>query len=219
VHILIEENLEMLGDVLLITEKHEKAADQILDRLGKVESDKMVIAIGGESGSGKSELAHVLSRRLKNRGELAKILHIDNYYKVSPQDRTAWRMKHGVERIGLSEYDWDLINQNVAEFRENKKAVMPCIDLLTDQEDELITNFNGIKYLVVEGLYSLNVDAELRIFINLTYHETKKAQILRGKEPQNKFRLLVLQREHEVVQSLKPSADLLVSKNFDVGEP
>ena len=113
----------------------------------------------------------------------------------------------------------DLINQNVAEFRENKKAVMPCIDLLTDQEDELITNFNGIKYLVVEGLYSLNVDAELRIFINLTYHETKKAQILRGKEPQNKFRLLVLQREHEVVQSLKPSADLLVSKNFDVGEP
>jgi len=209
----------MLGDVLLITEKHEKAADQILDRLGKVESDKMVIAIGGESGSGKSELAHVLSRRLKNRGELAKILHIDNYYKVSPQDRTAWRMKHGVERIGLSEYDWDLINQNVAEFRENKKAVMPCIDLLTDQEDELITNFNGIKYLVVEGLYSLNVDAELRIFINLTYHETKKAQILRGKEPQNKFRLLVLQREHEVVQSLKPSADLLVSKNFDVGEP
>ena len=41
----------MLGDVLLITEKHEKAAGQIFDRLGKVESDKMVIAIGGESGS------------------------------------------------------------------------------------------------------------------------------------------------------------------------
>ena len=209
----------MLGDVLLITEKHEKAVDQILDRLGKVELDKMVIAIGGESGSGKSELAHVLSRRLKNRGELAKILHIDNYYKVSPQDRTSWRKKHGIERVGLSEYDWNLINQNIAEFRANKKAVMPCIDLLTDQEDKLITNFEGIKYLVVEGLYSLTVDAELRIFIDLTYHETKKAQILRGKEPQNKFRLQVLQREHEVVQSLKPSADLLVTGDFDVTEP
>ena len=209
----------MLGDVLLITEKHEKAVDQILDRLGKVELDKMVIAIGGESGSGKSELAHVLSRRLKNRGELAKILHIDNYYKVSPQDRTSWRKKHGIERVGLSEYDWNLINQNIAEFRANKKAVMPCIDLLTDQEDKLITNFEGIKYLVVEGLYSLTVDAELRIFIDLTYHETKKAQILRGKEPQNKFRLQVLQREHEVVQSLKPSADLLVTGDFDVTDP
>ena len=208
----------MLGDVLLITEKHKKAAEQIVDRLGRIKSDKMVIAIGGESGSGKSELAHVISRRLKDKGELAKILHIDNYYKVSPQERTEWRKRHGVESIGLSEYDWDLINQNIAEFRESKEAVLPCIDLLTDQEDRLITNFEGIKYLIVEGLYPLKADADLRIFIDLTYHETKKAQILRGKEPQNEFRLQVLQREHEVVQSLRPSADLLVTKDFDVVE-
>jgi uridine kinase len=208
----------MLGDVLLITEKHEKAAGQIVDRLGRIKSDKMVIAIGGESGSGKSELAHVISRRLKNRGELAKILHIDNYYKVSPRERTEWRKKHGVESIGLSEYNWDLINQNIAEFRESKEAVLPCIDLLTDQEDRLITNFGGIKYLIVEGLYPLKSDADLRIFIDLTYHETKRAQILRGKEPQNEFRLAVLQREHEVVQSLRPLADLLVTKDFDIVE-
>ncbi len=208
----------MLGDVLLITEKHKKAAEQIVDRLGRIKSDKMVIAIGGESGSGKSELAHVISRRLKNKGYLAKILHIDNYYKVSPQERTEWRKRHGAESIGLSEYDWDLINQNIAEFRESKEAVLPCIDLLTDQEDRLITNFEGIKYLIVEGLYPLRADADLKIFIDLTYHETKKAQILRGKEPQNEFRLQVLQREHEVVQSLRPSADLLVTEDFDVVE-
>ncbi len=208
----------MLGDVLLITKKHKKAAEQVVDRLGRIKSDKMVIAIGGESGSGKSELAHVISRRLKDKGELAKILHIDNYYKVSPQERTEWRKRHGVESIGLSEYDWDLINQNIAEFRESKEAVLPCIDLLTDQEDRLITNFEGIKYLIVEGLYPLKADADLRIFIDLTYHETKKAQILRGKEPQNEFRLQVLQREHEVVQSLRASADLLVTKDFDVVE-
>ncbi|MDY6875805.1 MAG: uridine kinase [Chloroflexota bacterium] len=208
----------MLGDVLLITEKHKKAAEQIVDRLGRIESGKMVIAIGGESGSGKSELAHVISRRLKNKGELAKILHIDNYYKISPQERTEWRKKHGVESIGLSEYNWDLINQNIAEFREGKESVLPCIDLLTDQEDRLITSFEGIKYLIVEGLYPLKADADLRIFIDLTYHETKKSQILRGKEPQNEFRLQVLQREHEVVQSLRPSADLLVTKDFDIVE-
>jgi len=208
----------MLGDILLITEKHEKAAAQIIDRLGRIESDKMVIAIGGESGSGKSELAHVISRRLKSKGELAKILHIDNYYQVPPQERTAWRKRHCVESIGLSEYDWDLINQNIAEFRESKEAVLPCIDLLTDQQDRLITNFEGIKYLIVEGLYPLKADADLRIFIDLTYHETKKAQILRGKEPQNEFRLQVLQREHEVVQSLRPLAHLLVTEDFDVVE-
>ena len=208
----------MLGDVLLITDNHRKAAGQIVSRLGKFKSDKVVIAIGGESGAGKSELAHVISRRLKERGELAKILHIDNYYKVSPTERTAWRKKHGIESIGLTEYDWDLINQNVTEFRESKEAILPCIDLLTDQEDKLITNFEGVKYLVVEGLYPLKVDADLKIFIDLTYHETKKAQAVRGKEPQNEYRRQVLEREHQVVQSLRPLADLIVTRDFEVVE-
>jgi uridine kinase len=70
----------------------------------------------------------------------------------------------------------------------------------------------------VEGLYPLKVDADLKVFIDLTYHETKKAQIVRGKEPQNEFRLQVLQREHVVVQSLRPLADLLVTRDFDVVE-
>ena len=208
----------MLGDILLITEKHIKAGEQIVIRLNVIKSDKMVIAIGGESGAGKSEIAHVISRKLKSEGKLAKILHVDNYYRVSPTDRTEWRKKHGIESIGLSEYDWDLINRNIAEFRESKEAILPCIDLLTDQEDKLITNFEGIQYLIVEGLYPLKADADLKIFIDLTYHETKKAQVLRGKEPQNMFRLKVLQREHDVVQSLKPLAILLVTKDFDVVE-
>ncbi len=208
----------MLGDILLINDNHRRAAEQIVSWLGKFESDKVVIAIGGESGAGKSELAHVISRRLKERGELAKVLHIDNYYKVSPTERTAWRKKHGIESIGLSEYDWDLINQNVTEFRQSKEAVLPCIDLLTDQEDKLITNFEGIKYLIVEGLYPLKVDADLRVFIDLTYHETKKAQVLRGKEPQNEYRRQVLEREHQVVQSLRPLADLIVTRDFEVVE-
>jgi len=208
----------MLGDILLITEKHIKAGEQVVNILSEIKSEKMVIAIGGESGAGKSEIAHVISRKLKGEGELAKILHIDNYYKVSPRERTEWREKHGVESIGLSEYDWDLINRNIAEFRESKEAILPCIDLLTDQEDKLITNFEGIRYLIVEGLYPLKADADLKIFIDLTYHETKKAQVLRGKEPQNKFRLQVLQREHTVVQSLRPLADLLITKEFDVVE-
>jgi len=208
----------MLGDILFITDNHRKAAAQIVERLSGVKADKFVIAIGGESGAGKSGLAHVVARRLKDKGELAKILHIDNYYKVPPQDRTAWRKKHGIESIGLSEIDWDLLSRHIADFMESREATLPCIDLLTDQIDKLITSFEGIRFLIVEGLYPLNVDADLRIFIDLTYHETKGAQIVRGKEPQNEFRMQVLEREHQVVQSLRPLADLLVTKDFDVVE-
>jgi uridine kinase len=208
----------MLGDVLLITDNHRKAAEQIVSRLGEFRSGKVVIAIGGESGAGKSELAHVVARRLKDRGELAKILHIDNYYRVRPQERMVWRKEHGIESVGLSEIDWDLLDWHITGFRGSKEAILPCIDLLTDQIDKLITSFEGIKYLIVEGLYPLNIDADLRILIDLTYHETKRAQVVRGKEPQTEWRWQVLEREHQVVQSLRPLADLLVTRDFEVVE-
>ena len=209
----------MLGDVLLIEEKHHRAAEQILMHLKNDKSKKQIIAIGGESGSGKSELAHVLAKKLKAKGDPAKIIHIDNYYLIPPVDRTAWRIEHGFENIGLNEYDWELINKNINEFLQNQTSTMPCIDLLTDQIDHLTTDFNKIQYLIIEGLYSVNVSADLRVFIDLTYHETKKAQSVRGKEPQNEFRLNVLEREHEVVQSLRPLADLIVTKTYEVITP
>jgi len=206
----------MLEDVLLLKDEHYKAAEQILQRLLPLNSKRTVIGISGESGAGKSELAYVLGRKIRQNGKLAKILHIDNYYKIAPQEKTAWRQKHGIDKIGLEEYDWELINKNIREFREGKKAQMPCVDLLTDITDVLITDFQPVDYLIVEGLYSLKADVDLRVFITLTYHDTKKAQILRGKEPQNAFRLQVLEQEHKVVQSLRPMADLLVTKDFNV---
>ncbi len=207
----------MLEDILLIQEKHYKAADQIYQKLRLLlGSNRLVIAVCGESGAGKSELAHVLGRKIRNEGNLVKILHIDNYYIIAPRMKTEWRKKHGIKSIGIDEYNWELINRNIQEFREGKKATMPCIDLLTDMEDELITDFAPIDYLIVEGLYPFKAEVDYRIFIDLTYHDTKKAQILRGKESQNEFRLQVLEREHEVVHSLRLMADLIVTKEFEV---
>ena len=56
----------------------------------------------------------------------------------------------------------------------------------------------------------------MAVFIELTYHETKKAQSSRGKEPQNEYRMRVLEQEHKVVQSLKPKANLLVGMDYKV---
>ena len=209
----------MLGDVLLINAGHTKAAQQIVERLNTIQSDKIIVAIGGESGTGKSELAHVVARLLKDQGEPAKLLHIDDYYQTSPQERGAWRKEHGIESIGYTEYDWDEINRTLVEFRAGANAVVkPCIDLLTDQEDRLLTSFAGLKYMVIEGLYAIQADADVRVLIDLTYHETKKAQLVRGKETLNAERLQVLEREHQVVQSLRPLANLLVTPDFDVVE-
>jgi uridine kinase len=94
---------------------------------------------------------------------------------------------------------------------------MPCIDIIPEQVDKLITDFKKVDVLVVDGLYAIKTDhVDLRVFIDLTYHETKMTQIIRGKEPMNEWRSKVLEREHLNVRSLKPLADLIVNKNYEV---
>lgn len=206
----------MFGELLYITQNHEKAARQLLGYIEHVQVEKYVIAIAGDSGAGKSGIAHVLSKFLKQEGDPAKVLHIDNFYKVPPKERDQWRRSQGIESIGLSEYDWPRLNETVEDFRQDRSSTLPFIDLRTDQVDTLITDFEGLRFLILEGLYPLATDADLKVFIDLSYKETISAQVLRGKETLDEFRMKVLEQEHEVVQSLKPEADLIVTKEFDV---
>jgi uridine kinase len=208
----------MLGDILLIEDKHRNAGEAIIQKILERKKDKFMIAISGESGSGKSELAHVIAKGLRKHGIMAKPIHIDNYYLIHPLERTEWRKKNGIENVvGYGEYDWDTIYRNIDDFRNNRKSTMPCVDLVTEQIDQLTTDFNGIDMLVIDGLYAIKTDGvDLRVFLELTYHETKKAQVVRGKEPQNEYRMAVLEQEHRMVQALKPKADILISKEYEV---
>ncbi len=212
----------MLGDILIIREMHIAAAEVIAKRVilerDKLSKDyKYIIGISGESGAGKSEVSHSLAKRLKEEHIRVKILHADDYYKVPPLLRTEWRRVQGIETVGLHEYDWNLIHRNIQDFKEDRESMMPCIDIIPEQVDKLITDFKKIDLLVVDGLYALKADGlDLRVFIDLDYHETKISQIQRGKENLNDFRMAVLEKEHQNVRSLKALADLIIDKNYQV---
>ena len=214
----------MLGDVLLIDEKHKIAADSIYNYLRERVSKKkrnyrFIVAISGESGAGKSELSHSLALLLKEQGQRVKILHTDNYYKVPPNIRNQWRKQNGIGKVGYKEYDWKLLNRNIKEFKEGREALMPCVDIVSKQTDKLITNFSDIDILVVDGLYAIKIkDIDLRVYIDLTYHDTKKNAEKRGKEANDEFRFQVLEMEHKNMLALKPKADLIVNKEYKVEE-
>ena len=142
----------------------------------------------------------------------------DNYYKVLPLERKQWRIDNVIEKsVGYDEYDWDTIYSNIKAFKKGESASMPCVDLVTEQVDTLITDFSAVDMLIIDGLYAIKTDdVDLRVFIDLTYHETKKAQTDRGKEPQNEYRWAVLEQEHKMVQALRTSADLIVTKSYEV---
>lgn len=208
----------MLEDVLLITDKHRAAAATIVEEILKRKKEKFIVAISGESGSGKSELTHVVAKEMRKHGVFAKPIHIDNFYNTLPLKRTEWRINNGIENVvGINEYKWDEIDRVIDDFRNSRISSMPCVDLVTEQVDTLTTDFQNVAMLIIDGLYAINTDlVDLTVFIELTYHETKKAQKDRGKEPQNEYRMQVLEREHQQVLSIKYKADLFVNMDYQV---
>lgn len=204
----------MLNDVVTIEKKHTNAASTLFNRVLHDLKPKFIVAISGEVGTGKCEIAHELGRKLIGEGISVKLLHMDNYYLVPPLERMEWRKKNGLEKIGYDEYDWKTINQNIDDFRTDKKSVMPIVDLFTQKVDQLYTDFNGIEVLIIAGLYSIQINqGDLRVFIELTYEDTWEEQMLTQKEVLDDFRIEVLKHEHKAVQSLKSLADFYI--DFD----
>lgn len=210
----------MLGDILLINDMHKDAALTLYERIqeereGLDERYRYVVGISGESGSGKSELAHALGKLFKENHVRVKIIHTDNYYKIQPLLREEWRRNKGFDKIGIDEYDWIKIRKTIRDFKEEQECMIPCIDLIPEQVDKLITDFSKIDLLIIEGLYAINTpDVDMKIFIDLTFHETKINQIIRMKEAMSDFRMSILEKEHKAVISLKPEADMIVDKSY-----
>lgn len=212
----------MLGDILLIQDKHKKAGEIIIQKILANKKDKFIVAISGESGSGKTELAHVIAKGLRKHGIFAKPLHTDNFYNTHPLERREWRSKQGIENVvGYNEYRWDEINQAIDDFKHSRVSEMPCVDLVTEQVDRLTTNFKEVDMLIVDGLYAIKAKGlDLRVFIDLTYLETKEkhSKDSRGKEVMDEVRWATLGQEHKMVEQLKPLADLIINKNYEVIE-
>jgi uridine kinase len=199
----------MLNDRITVTEKHINAANVIADEVLTLISPNYIIAIGGEVGSGKSTLAFALAHRLKIEGIKSKIIDLDDFYKVAPYSRKAWRRKNGIESVGPEEYDWNKINEVIEDFRNDRESTMPCVDLITDEVDMITTSFKNIEVAIINGLYATKLNqANFKVFIELTYRETKEAQLFGGKEEITEFRKQVLEREHEMVQALKPGCQM-----------
>jgi len=215
----------MLSDILLISEEHKRAAVVIAERV-LVEKEAMdeehpghrfIVAISGESGAGKSELSHSLALELKKEGVRVKILHTDNYYKVEPLKRRAAREHNNFETIGPDEYDREWLDRNIADFRAGLKATMPCVDIITEEVDLLVTDFRHIELLIIDGLYAIATEGiDLGVYIDLTYHETKKNQMLRGKESTDEHRWKVLEMEHQSALKLRRLANTFVSREYKV---
>lgn len=73
----------MIGDKIVIQDIHCQKANILFPLITKKYKQKFIVALGGESGTGKTEIATLLQSKLWEEKEIkVKIIHIDDYYCV-----------------------------------------------------------------------------------------------------------------------------------------
>lgn len=196
----------MLGDRKLFKKEHYIKAKIIKPLImQKYFHKKLIISLGGESGTGKTEIASIIQERLWNKHKIrCKTIHIDDYYFSSWQDRNDIRKKKGIKSVGINEINWELINKITKTFKSKSKVLrVQRIHKYTNCIEYVKTDNQNIDILLFEGLYANNIkDADIQIFLEGTYNQTKNFRKERKKEEQTTFRDRILQKEHKEIQKL-----------------
>ncbi len=210
----------MRGDVLIIQEWHRKAglkaAELIMPQIEQ-SADKFTITVAGESGSGKSEIAEVIAEALADKNIKTFILQQDDYFIHPPKTNENTRRKD-MDWVGANEVHLDIMDQNLKDFKEGKTQITkPLVIFEEDRITEETINIDEFKVAIAEGTFTTTLThVDCRVFIDQTYHETKKARLLRAREEQDDFLETVLKIEHKVISSHKRIADFLVTSDYDV---
>ena len=210
----------MRGDVLIIQEWHRKAglkAAQLIIPQIEQSAGKFTITVAGESGSGKSEIAEVIAEALAEKNIKTVILQQDDYFIHPPKTNENTRRKD-IDWVGANEVHLDIMDQNLKDFKEGKAQITkPLVIFEEDRIIEETINIEEFKAAIAEGTFATTLNqVDCRVFIDQTYHETKKARLLRAREEQDDFLETVLKIEHKVISSHKRIADLIVTGDYDV---
>jgi len=205
----------MRGDKLVIRDYHTRMAQRIVDLLGGQIQDKYVVSIGGESGSGKSELAVELARILIENGIRTKIIQQDDYFVFPP--RTNHEMRRiNIRQVGEYEVKLDFIEANLRSFKQGDGQVYKPLALY--DEDRIVTELLEVgdtSVLIVEGAYTTRLNfVDKRIFIDRTYQDTEKERLERARDVIEDFVAEVLEIEHRIISGHKSLADIVVRKDF-----
>ena len=210
----------MRGDKLVIEEEHTSVARQIADILlpQVIESGgKFIITIAGESGSGKTEIATVLSETITSVDMKTLILQQDDYFVYPPKTNEAMRRKN-ISHVGISEVHLELLDQNLKDMMDGKN---PIVKPLVIFDDDIITEeaieVGEIRVVIVEGTYTtLLNNTHQHVFIDRDYIDTRAKRQRRAREKQDQFLEDVLKIEHDIISAHKAMADIIITRDFQV---
>ena len=213
----------MKGDIVIVQAHHEKVAciivPQIIERITRTKRI-YTIAIGGESGSGKSEISLAIYNELKKHGIISVILGQDDYYFLPPKTNSEKRRTDPDWLGPHNEVNLDLLGKNLSDARQGKSRITkPLIDYEANKIETQTIDLQDVKVVIAEGTYTLllrNIDTKIFITRNWiqTFEDRKKRN--RGNEVHDPFTESILVTEHKIIAGYRYLADFIVDENYTV---
>lgn len=210
----------MIGDKLIIEQHHTDRAAEICERLAGRIGERFAIAVAGESGAGKSELAYEIYRQFNERGIPAGVLQQDDYFVFPPKTNHEMRRRN-LEQVGPYEVKLDFLDANLRSFKRGESPIYK--PLVVYKEDRITVeemDVAGLAVLIAEGTYtSLLRFADCRVFIDRDYRQTLEARMRRARDKFEPFVMDVLEREHQIIARHRRLADLVIPADFGSLQP
>ena len=209
----------MIGDIIQIKPHHLPPAQEIVEHIEpELNSAGMyAISVGGESGSGKSTLSLAIEKILQERGFPCFIFHMDDYFKLPPEDNHNRRLQK-IENVGPEEVNLDVLQQHLNQAKTGKKTIKkPLVHYREHKLREVSVDLEDVKVVIVEGTYvSLLDNIDCKVFMQRNYNDTYHARVERARDPIIPFNENVLQIEHEIIRKHTSFAHILVDKNYNI---
>lgn len=207
----------MKGDIIDIRDEYFVTAKELYAILKDkiLSSSKFVIAIAGESGSGKSVSATTFSHELSRHKIANCIIHMDDYFILPPLTNHKNRIK-SLKNVGRHEVRLHLLQETIDDFKANIQSVSkPLVDYNEDIIGSEELHFQDTKVLLVEGTYVASLKGiDVLIFMERTYKETFENRKQRNRDEASVFIEKVLEIEHKIISKDKELCDIIIDKNY-----
>ena len=204
----------MIGDKLTYHSNFKVISDEVITHLKDqfLNKKRICIAVGGESGSGKTSLAYALFLDIeKQLGIKGFTFHGDDYFHLPPKDNHNKRLTD-IKNVGVDEVNLTQLDQHIRLFlNDEKRLKKPLVNYGENTINEEIIYPKDYDFCIVEGTYTMLLkEPSYKIFIENSYADTIENRIKRGRDILDDFSEQVLEIEHKIIKVHVTLADKTV---------
>jgi uridine kinase len=224
------------GDIPRIKPHHVAAASELLPevvtriREASGRAERLTVGLGGESGSGKTEIAHLLALMLRREGLKGVVLPGDAFFVRPPAENHRHRVaayERGAleEAVGPDEVDLAHLDRILAEAgrRTTARVEVPsdCRSLPGRRYPEVPVQLAGVDAVFVDLTYSLLLDhLACRVFLERSSLAQMDSVADRNldRDPDQDFDFIrrVLEIEHGIIAPLRERAHIVVDADYRI---